>query len=52
MTKFFNKLKKPCFLPIFGPFSQFLGQKHFFPENLAVMHRTNDKIAMPGQMEE
>ena len=36
MTKFFNKLKKPCFLPIFGPFSQFLGQKHFFPENLAL----------------
>ena len=27
MTKFFNKFKKPCFCFIFGPFSQFLGQK-------------------------
>ena len=30
MTKFFNKFKKPCFWPIFGPFSQFWGQKLFF----------------------
>ena len=31
MTKFFNKFKKPCFMPILGPFSSFLGQI-FFPE--------------------
>ena len=30
MTKCFNKFKKPCFCPIFGPFSQFLRQKIFF----------------------
>ena len=29
MTKFSNKLKKPCFWPILGPFSQFLRQKRF-----------------------
>ena len=27
MTKVVNKLKKPCFWPIFSPFSQFLGKK-------------------------
>ena len=27
MTKFSNKFKKPCFWPILGTFSQFLGQK-------------------------
>ena len=30
MTKFFNKFKEPCFWRIFGPFSQFWGQKIFF----------------------
>ena len=30
MTKFFNKFKKPCFWPFFGPFSQFWGQKKMF----------------------
>ena len=30
MTKSFNKLKKPCFWPIFGPFPQILGQNFFF----------------------
>ena len=29
MIKFSNKFKKPCFLPILGPFSQFWGQKKF-----------------------
>ena len=29
MTKLYNKLKKPCFWPILGQFSQFLGQKKF-----------------------
>ena len=27
MTEFLNKFEKPCFWPIFVPFSQFLGQK-------------------------
>ena len=30
MTKFFNIFKKPCFWPIFDPFSQCFGQKKFF----------------------
>ena len=30
MTKFPNKLKKPCFWPILDPFSQFWGKKKFF----------------------
>ena len=30
MTQFSNKFKKPCFWPIFGPLSPFLGQKDFF----------------------
>ena len=29
MAKFFNKFKKPCFWPSFGPFFQFLGLKFF-----------------------
>ena len=29
MNKFSNNLKKPCFWPILGPFSYFLGQKKF-----------------------
>ena len=36
MTKYSNKLKKPCFWPISDPFSQFWGQKIFFPENPAL----------------
>ena len=32
MTKFFNKFKKSCFWPIFGPFSH-LGQNFFSPES-------------------
>ena len=32
ISKFFNKLKNPCFRLIFGPFSQFSG-KNVFPEN-------------------
>ena len=28
MTKFFNKFEKACFWPIFGPLSQFWGQKN------------------------
>ena len=39
MTKFFNKLKKHCFWPIFGQFSQFWGQKkNFSGKSSSVMH--------------
>ena len=41
MTKFFNKFKEHCFWRIFGPFSQFWGQKIFFPENLVLSHTTS-----------
>ena len=41
MTKFINIFKKPCFWHIFGPFSQFLGQKKFFPENPALSCTTS-----------
>ena len=34
MTKFSNKLKKPCFWPILGLFSQFWGKKNFFLRKL------------------
>ena len=30
MAKFFNKFKKLCLWPAFGPFFQFLGQKNLF----------------------
>ena len=30
IARFFNKFKKPCFWPIFGPFPQFGRQKTFF----------------------
>ena len=36
MTKFSNKMKKPCFWPILGPFPQFWGKKNFFSENPAL----------------
>ena len=38
MTTFFNKLNKPCFGPIFGPFSQFFGQKIFPQKSGSVTH--------------
>ena len=38
MTKFFNKFIKPCFWPIFGPLSQFLGQKVFSGKSDSVTH--------------
>ena len=41
MTKFSNKLKKPCFWPILGPFFQFLGQKTFFSEIPALSRTTS-----------
>ena len=38
MTTFFNKFKKPCFPPIVGPFSQFLGQNIFSGKSGFVTH--------------
>ena len=49
MTKFSNKFKKPCFLPIYGPFSQFWGQKKIFPENPALSRKTSHGILTPCQ---
>ena len=49
MKKFFNKFQKPYFWPIFGPFSQFLGQKNFFLENAALSHTTSYGFLAPCQ---
>ena len=49
MTKFSNKLKKLCFWPVLGPFSQFLGQKNFFPKNPALSCTTSYGILPPSQ---
>ena len=43
MTKFFHKFKKPCFWPIFGPFSQ------NFQENPALSHTTSYGFLAPCQ---
>ena len=48
MTKSFNKFKKPCFWPIFGPFPQIL-QQIFFPENMALSHTTLYGLVVPCQ---
>ena len=47
MTKFSSKLKKPCFWPISGPFSQCSGKKKILYEFLAqcqISEITNDTI--------
>ena len=49
MTKFLNKFKKPCFWSIFVPFSQFWGQKVFFPENPAPSRTTSYRFLAPCQ---
>ena len=49
MAKFFVKLKKPCFWPIFCQFSQFWGQKKFFLENLALSCTTSYGVLAPYQ---
>ena len=49
MTKFINKFKKPCFWHIFGPFSQFWGQKKIFPENPALSCTTSYRFLAPCQ---
>ena len=45
MTKFSNKLKKPCFWPIFP----ILGAKKIFPENPALSCKTSHGILAPCQ---
>ena len=52
MTKFSNKLKKPCFWPISGPFSQFSGKKIFFPETPALSRTTSYEFLAPCQISE
>ena len=49
MTKFFKKFKKPCFWPIFDPFSQFWGQI-FFLENPALSRTTSYWFLAPPQI--
>ena len=49
MNKFSNKLKKPCFWHILGPFSQFWGQKKIFLENPALSCTTSDGFLAPCQ---
>ena len=48
MTKF----KKSYFWPILGPFSQFLGQKKFFLQNLALSCSTSHEFLAPCQNKE
>ena len=45
MTKLSNKLKKPCFCPIFPIF----GAKKFFPKNPALSRTTSHGILAPCQ---
>ena len=52
MTKFSSKLKKPCFWPILGPFSQFWGKKEIFPENPALSYTTPYEFLEPCQISE
>ena len=40
MIKCFNKIRKPCFWSIFGPFSKFWGQNKKFLENPAMSNLT------------
>ena len=50
MTNVFNKFKKPCFWPIFGPFSHFtFWGKKIFPENLALSCTTLYRLLAPCQ---
>ena len=44
MTKFFNKLKNPCFWPIFSPFPQFWGQTKFFLKDMALSRTTSYRL--------
>ena len=52
MTKFSNKLKKPCFWSILGPFSQFWGKKKMFLENPALSGTTSYEFLALCQISE
>ena len=52
MTKFSNKLKKPCFWPILGLFFPILGQKKFFSENSTLSRTTSYEFLEPCQISE
>ena len=52
MTKFSNKLKKPCFWPILGPFSQCLEQKKNVQENSVLSRTTSYGFLAPCQNSE
>ena len=47
MTKFFFKFKKP----IFGPFSQFWGQKRFFKKKLGCHAQLDKGFQHPGKIQ-
>ena len=49
MNTFSNKLKKPCFWPILGLFSEFLGQKKFSSKKSALSHTTSYGFLAPCQ---
>ena len=51
MTKFSNKLKKPCFWPILGLFFPVLGLQKF-PENPALPRTTSYEFLAPCQVSE
>ena len=48
MTKSFNKFKKPCFWPIFGPFPQIF-QQLFSTKNMALSCTTLYGFVVPCQ---
>ena len=52
MSKFLNKLKKPCFWPILGLFSQFWGKKIFSTDNQALSRTASYEILAPYQISE
>ena len=47
MTKFSNKLKKPCFLAHFRPILPILGAKKIFLQNPALSRTTSHGILAP-----
>ena len=49
MTKFSNKLKKPCFCPILWPIFPIFGAKKIFLENPALSRTTSFGFLAPCQ---
>ena len=47
MTKFFFKFKETYFWPTLCPFPQFLEQKKFLPNTLALSHTTSQGFLVP-----